>query len=662
MEIKTTSLSSKEFNIYNLASATPEIKIADPFFNAEKILEELAKSELKNAQFVVLPELAITGYTCGDLFLQSSLIDSAAKALITISSGLAGDPRLIAIGVPILKDGLLYNCAAVIAGGEIMGFVPKSYIPNYQEFYEQRWFTSGMSIANDSIFFNNESIPFGTDLIFEYADVKIGIEICEDLWVPSPPSSNLCKHGAQIILNLSATDDNIGKYNYIKSLVSSQSARCRCAYAYASAGKGESSTDLVFSGINLIAYDGKIVGESERFSLKDSYASASVDIEKIRLDRRKYSTFCIGKDSEEDKEFRVIRSAANKKNANMDNLSCPIGQLVNFQVSSHPFIPESESQRDRICEETINIQAWGLAQRLKVTHCKHLVIGISGGLDSTLALLVANFTFLKMGLNPEGIIGVTMPAHATSDRTHNNALKLMEMLGITIKEIPINDAVNQHFADIVQDPMVFDSVYENSYARERTQILMDLANKYNGMVLGTGDMSELALGWCTYNGDHMSMYNVNGGVPKTLVKYLVKWFADSSNSSEFKKILYDIVETPISPELIPSETKNEIVQKTEDLIGPYELHDFFLYHVLRNGFTPRKIFYLATLAFKEKYPQEIIKKWLVNFYRRFFSQQFKRSCMPDGPKIGSVCLSPRGDWRMPSDATSSLWIKEAENL
>ena len=662
MEIKTTSLSSKEFNIYNLASATPEIKIADPFFNAEKILEELAKSELKNAQFVVLPELAITGYTCGDLFLQSSLIDSAARALTTLSCGLTGDPRLVAVGVPILKDGLLYNCAAVIARGEIMGFVPKSYIPNYQEFYEQRWFTSGKSIANDSIIFNNKPVPFGTDIIFEYAGVKIGIEICEDLWVPSPPSSNLCKHGAEIILNLSATDDNIGKYNYIKSLVSSQSARCRCAYAYASAGKGESSTDLVFSGINLVAFDGNIVGESKRFSLNDSYATASVDIEKLRLDRRKYSTFYVGKNSREDKEFRIVDIKANNEDETIDYLSDQFEPLVNFQISSHPFIPESENQRDTICEETINIQAWGLAQRLKVTNCKNLVIGISGGLDSTLALLVANFTFLKMGLNPEGIIGVTMPAYATSDRTHNNALKLMEMLGITIKEIPINDAVNQHFADIGQDSKVFDSVYENSYARERTQILMDLANKYNGMVLGTGDMSELALGWCTYNGDHMSMYNVNGGVPKTLVKYLVKWFADNSDSAEFKKILYDIIETPISPELIPSESKREITQKTEDLIGPYELHDFFLYNVLRNGFSPKKIFYLALMAFKGKYTPEIVKKWLVNFYRRFFSQQFKRSCMPDGPKIGSVCLSPRGDWRMPSDATSSLWIKEAENL
>lgn len=634
-----------------IASVTPEIRIANPLFNIESILKELANERLAAAQFIVLPELCITGYSCGDLFFQSSLLKAALDALQIFCQRTRDDSRLIALGLPLHREGSLYNCAAVVAGGRILGIVPKTHIPNYQEFYEKRWFKSGVNLRNDTITIGEENIPFGTNLLFSHNGATVGVEICEDLWVPVPPSSYLCMNGAEIILNLSATDDNIGKYEYIKSLVSSQSGRCRCAYAYASAGRGESSTDLVFSGINLIAADGKILNESPRFELHDSFTVAAVDIEKLRNDRRKYSTFyqdC----NFNSQDVKIVSSGFLE-----DNDEIPL-----HHVDAHPFVPSNEKKRSENCHEIINIQSWGLSQRLAITNSKHLIIGISGGLDSTLSLLIAHFTFRKLGLDTRGIIGVTMPAFATSDRTHNNAVNLMEILNVTALEIPVNEAVLQHFKDIGHDPGVFDAVYENSFARERTQILMDLANKYNGLVLGTGDMSELALGWCTYNGDQMSMYNVNAGVPKTLVRYLVSWFADNSDSPLLKATLKDIIDTPISPELVPASSKQEIDQKTEDLIGPYELHDFFLYHVLRNGFSPKKILQLAVIAFQRVYEREVIKKWLLNFYKRFFSQQFKRSCMPDGPKIGSVCLSPRGDWRMPSDADAALWIEEIERL
>lgn len=657
MEQIKKSESPEIFGLYGFASISPEVEIGNPYFNIDSIYHELTKedSEIKDAQFIVFPELCITGYTCGDLFFQSNLINSALEALLILCEKLKGDSRLVAVGLPILKDGRLFNCAAVIANGELLGLVPKSYIPNYQEFYEKRWFNSGLSTINGTLRIKNKEIPFGTDLIFDYKDIKVGIEICEDLWVPSPPSSELCKHGAEVILNLSATDDNIGKYEYIKSLVTSQSGRCRCIYVYASAGKGESSTDLVFSGINLIAADGVLKAESSRFCLDSSQAYCACDIEKIQQDRRKYSTFYCEPEQSENFRPRLVKVEVDSESDNKNFFS-------SFTVNPTPFIPSEKEKRDENCKEILNIQSWGLIQRLNATKCNCLVIGISGGLDSTLALLVAHYAFKQAGLDPKGIIGVTMPATATSNRTHNNALNLMEELGVTSFEIPINKAVSQHFKDIKHNPEEFNAVYENSYARERTQILMDLANKYGGLVLGTGDMSELALGWCTYNGDQMSMYNVNGGVPKTLVKYIVSWYAENCESEALRTILTDIIQTPISPELIPANSKNEIEQKTEDLIGPYELHDFFLFHVLRNGFSPRKIFYIASKAFENKYREETIRKWLINFYRRFFSQQFKRSCMPDGPKIGSVCLSPRGDWRMPSDAKATLWIKEAESL
>ena len=648
-----TETTTEKYNIYKIASVSPKVEVGNPEQNLKNIEEELKRPELQDARIVVFPELCISGYTCGDLFFQQNLVKKSEEALIGLSRDLSSDQRIIAVGLPMLNNGMLYNCAAVIFKGKIAGIVPKTHIPNYQEFYEKRWFSSGKEIINEHIEICGTPVPFGVDLLFSLDKIKIGIEICEDLWVPAPPSSRLCMAGAEIILNLSATDDNIGKYDYIKSLVAAQSAKCRCAYAYSSAGDGESSTDLVFSGINLIGMDGAIVASSERFSPDSSFASAYVDVDKIRQDRRKYSTFY---DDAGDKVKVINLGEIERKNSQYSHSN---NELI---VDPHPFIPEKQEEREKKCLEIINIQSWGLAQRLKVTGCKSLIVGISGGLDSTLALLIAHFTFKKLNLDLKGIKGVTMPSVATTSRTYNNALNLMKCLGVDILEIPIKEAVDLHFRDIGHDPENFNAVYENSQARERTQILMDLANKFNAMVLGTGDMSELALGWCTYNGDHISMYNVNAGVPKTLVKHIVRWFAETSISEELKTILLDILDTPISPELIPSGSENEITQITEDLVGPYELHDFFLFHVLRNGFGPKKIMFLARIAFADRYDVKTLKKWIINFYKRFFSQQFKRSCMPDGPKIGSVCLSPRGDWRMPSDASCKIWIREAEEI
>ncbi|MCH5217144.1 MAG: NAD(+) synthase [Muribaculaceae bacterium] len=640
--------SPEKYGNFGIGAVSPRVSLGNPAQNVSNILEALGNPQLRQCRFIVLPELSITGYTCADLFLQDSLIEAAAEALLTLAHELKSDTRLIAVGAPLLKGHKLYNCAVVICKGEILGAVPKSFIPNYQEFYERRWFAPGRDVEGETVSICGITVPFGKDLIFEYQGVKVGVEICEDLWMPVPPSSGLCMAGAEVVLNLSATDDNVGKFDYIRSLVKAQSGRCRCAYAYSAAGSGESSTDLVFSGIDLVACNGLMLSQSERFTTDIPLACATVDIEKIRNERRKYSTFGEG---HSEGVYRLIDIPDDDRHL-----------FPAISVEPYPFIPSSNFARTENCKEIIEIQSWGLAQRLKATGCKNLVVGISGGLDSTLALLTVHNTFRKLGLDPRGIVGVTMPSTATSQRTHSNAHTIMQALGVTILEIPINDAVQLHFRDIGHEEGTFDAVYENSQARERTQILMDLANKYGGMVLGTGDMSEMALGWCTYNGDHMSMYNVNAGVPKTLVKYLVGWYAENSDSEKLRLSLLDIIDTPISPELIPSAEGEEIGQKTEELVGPYELHDFFLFHVLRNGFRPSKIQWMAELAFEGKYDRETIKKWLVNFYRRFFTQQFKRSCMPDGPKVGSVCLSPRGDWRMPSDASARLWLKEAESL
>lgn len=641
-----------DFGYFKLRAAAPEVKIGDIEFNISRISDETFQAEKDGVECLVFPELSVTGYTCADLFQQKILLEKTENGIQNLMERLKDSPVLIAIGAPIRWAGSLYNCAIIIASGKILGIVPKTHIPNYSEFYEKRWFRSGKDLKNEEILFGNQKVAFGTDIIFSHKGVKIGVEICEDLWVPQPPSSNLCEAGADIILNLSASDETIGKHDYLVSLISQQSARCRCAYAYASAGWGESSTDLIFSGNAMIGYDGEVFGAQNRFNIGTVRETRWIDIEKLRLDRLKYNSFY--DNSKSPARVRFIDSDV--KTSQNQRASIPEETIID----PHPFVPENPATLEARCKEISNIQAYGLMKRLNAIGCKKAIVGISGGLDSTLALLVTVKAFDLLGLPREGIIAVTMPGLATTSRTKNNAINLMEELGVSILEIPIAEAVAVHFKDICQDPHNFDATYENSQARERTQILMDLANKENGIVIGTGDMSELALGWCTYNGDHMSMYGVNASVPKTLVRHLVNWHA-SRVSEATSAILLDIIDTPISPELVPSDS-DEITQKTEDLVGPYELHDFYLYHFLRNSFSPEKIYQLACRAFEGKYDNKTIHKWLGIFLKRFFSQQFKRSCMPDGPKVGSVSLSPRGDWRMPSDASVALWIKEWENI
>lgn len=638
------------YGFFRVRATVPEISIANPRFNADKIILSVKAASNDRTDCLVLPELCVTGYTIADLFLQQNLMEEAEKQVKRIVEETESLDIIFAIGVPVMAFGKRYNCAAVISKGRILGLVPKSYLPNYGEFYEKRWFETGKHIKNTEIKFGGQSVAFGTDLIFKHKGVKIGVEICEDLWVPQPPSSSLSMAGAEVILNLSASDELIGKHDYLVSLISQQSARCRCVYIYSGAGWGESSTDLVFTGKAIIAEDGSVYGKENKFITHGFSETRDVDIEKLRLDRAKFNTFVEQENLSE--QFRFINGIQD-----YDQEEFPSKSLV---VNPLPFVPQEKEKLNRRCEEIINIQSYGLMKRLDAIRCKKAVIGISGGLDSTLALLVTVNAFDKLGLDRKGIIAVTMPGLATTKRTKNNAVALMESLGVTILEIPIGDAVTVHFKDIGQDPKKFDATYENTQARERTQILMDLANKENGIVIGTGDMSELALGWCTYNGDQMSMYGVNASIPKTLVRHLVEWFASGSDMLT-SNILKDICDTPISPELVPSDNE-EISQKTEDLVGPYELHDFFLYHFLRNSFSPVKIFHLAKIAFDDKYDKRTILKWLKVFFKRFFSQQFKRSCMPDGPKIGSVNLSPRGDWRMPSDASSNLWLSQLEEI
>lgn len=637
-----------DYGYVRVGAGVPNLKIADLEFNKERIIEMVADASAKGVRIFVMPELGVTGYTCADLFEQPLLLRKAEEAVLSIAEATKDLEIAFAVGCPVIAEGCRYNCAVMIGGGKVLGIVPKSHIPNYGEFYEKRWFESGARIKDDYLEFGERTVAFGTDFLFDVYGVKVGIEICEDLWVPVPPSCRLAQAGADIILNLSASDELIGKHDYLLRLISQQSARCRCAYVYSSAGWGESSTDLVFAGNAIIAEDGSILDSERRFFTEPTISMKDVDVEKLRNDRTRFSTYYDGCDSFP--EIGIIKSGLESESETD----------LNPYVDPLPFVPNDEAKLNEHCEEIINIQARGLMQRLNAISCKNAVIGISGGLDSTLALLVTVRAFDLLHLDRKGITGITMPGMATTSRTHNNAVGLMEELGVTSLEIPIGKAVAQHFSDIGQDPEKYDVTYENSQARERTQILMDYANKVNGIVIGTGDMSELALGWCTYNGDHISMYGVNASVPKTLVKYLVKWFS-TEFGEKASKILLDIFDTPISPELVPS-GKDTITQKTEDLVGPYELHDFFMYHLLRNSFAPRKIFWLSQKAFAGKYDDATLLKWLRNFYRRFFNQQFKRSCMPDGPKVGSVCLSPRGDWRMPSDASSALWLSEIAEL
>lgn len=650
---------------FRAAAIVPEVTIADPAANAKAIISHLEKLEAGGVDLAVFPELCVTGYTCGDLFHSRLLLDSAEQALQTIACATAGMHTTIIVGSPLLLGSALYNCGVAICNGKILAAVPKTYLPNYNEFYEKRLFSSGNGVDSRAM-----GAPFTTRQLIEVAGVKVGIEICEDLWTPIPPSCHAAMAGAQVIANLSASNDIIGKYAYLRNLIAQQSARCICGYVYASAGFGESSTDLVFDGKAIIAENGSLLGCNSRWQNSTQAAVCDIDIEAIDRDRLHMGSFNDCAANAADEPYHIASSGQNttgeENSGRANDNRHTSGWKLMRAVNPRPFVPSDDRETDLRCEEIINIQVAGLARRLSATGCASLVVGISGGLDSTLALLVAAKAFDRLGLDRKGITGVTMPGFGTTDRTHSNALVLMEGLGVTSMEIPIAAAVTQHFSDIGQNADVHDVTYENSQARERTQILMDLANKKGGMVLGTGDLSELALGWATYNGDHMSMYGVNASVPKTLVKYLVRWFAMRADNASVANALRDIIDTPISPELIPADENGNIAQKTEDLVGPYELHDFFLYYTLRYGFSPRRIYLLAREAFSGNgtptYPDDTIRHWLRVFFRRFFNQQFKRSCLPDGPKVGSVCLSPRGDWRMPSDATSAAWLREIDGL
>lgn len=629
-----------------VATATPQVAVADCEANAQAILACINEMAAAHAKVMVLPELCITGYTCSDLFWQTKLLDEAEAALSAIAEGSRQVDALIAVGMPLRVAGKLLNVAAILCRGKVLGFVPKVNLPAYNEFYETRHFTSG-SADMGTVQFCGEEIPVGTNLLFScenVVDLCVAAEICEDLWVPNPPSVQHALAGASVICNLSASDEMVGKGSYRRDLVAGQSARLVCAYLYATAGEGESTTDLVFGGQNLIAENGTVLAESATFENETNVAT--IDVQRLVSERRRMSTF----PAAESKEYREISFALAEEET----------KLARF-FDADPFVPSNADQLSDRCEEILDIQALGLKKRLAHTHARSAVVGISGGLDSTLALLVTARAFDMLGLPRKGIVAVTMPGFGTTDRTYNNAVAMIKSLGATFKEVPIAKAVMQHFADIDHDASIHDVTYENSQARERTQILMDIANQANGFVIGTGDLSELALGWATYNGDHMSMYAVNASVPKTLVRHLVRHYADTSADEVLAGVLYDVLDTPVSPELLPPED-GAISQKTEDLVGPYELHDFFLYQMLRMCFPPAKIYRVAKEAFAGRYSNETILKWLRTFYWRFFSQQFKRSCLPDGPKVGSVAVSPRGDLRMPSDACVSAWIKEVETL
>ncbi len=639
------------YGLVRVAAGIPEVRVADPDWNVQQIENLILQAQNQGVEILVTPELSLTGYSCADLFAQQVLLDEAEIALMKLMDFTRSMDIITVVGTPVAYHGCLLNCAAVIQKGKLLGLVPKSYLPNYKEFNERRWFTPGGDIPKGNVLICGQVIQMGRQQLFHTPTCTFGIEICEDLWAPIPPSSRLALSGAEIILNQSASDDAVGKYNYLKSLVQQQSARTLCGYVYAAAGFGESTQDVVYSDKCLICENGALLKEGRRHSLEPQLVTAEIDVERIRMERRVHTTFTSSMHEVMDNDVL---------NINTDKLVQSHVEMTG-PVNPYPFVPAGNMLDER-CEEIFAIQTEGLANRLRHTNCKVAVVGISGGLDSTLALLVCVRTFDLLGLDRHGIVGITMPGFGTTDRTYTNAVNLMKYLGITIREISIKDACIQHFKDLGHDLASHDVTYENSQARERTQILMDAANQMNGLVIGTGDLSELALGWATYNGDHMSMYGVNASVPKTLVRHLVTWIANGIEDENTRATLLDIVDTPISPELIPADAEGNITQKTEDLVGPYELHDFFLYYVLRCGFRPGKIFMLAKKAFEASYTDEDIKKWLTTFCRRFFAQQFKRSCLPDGPKVGSCSLSPRGDWRMPSDASSAAWLRECEAL
>ncbi|WP_462375479.1 NAD(+) synthase [Segatella buccae] len=649
-----------EYGFIKVATAIPSVKVGDVKFNTRQIESQIALAEGQGVEIIVFPELCITGYTCQDLFLQQMLLESAETAMIMLLDFTRQLDIISIVGLPVVVGDLLLNCAAIIQHGKILGLVPKTYLPNYREFYEKRWFASAQDLRETTVRFAGHRITVTPDpqIFITSEGAQFGVENCEDVWAPAPPSNKLALAGAELIFNLSASDELSGKHTYLKSLLAQQSARTITGYIYSSCGFGESTQDVVFGGNALIYENGSLIAEGERFALEPQMRIAQIDIEKLRSERRTNSTYVNAQ--------RNVKYAIRSGRYSVHNIEmlAPFNRrdfVLEREIDAHPFIPH-EAEMGVTCEEIFNIQLMGLAKRIVHTGAKHLILGISGGLDSTLALLVCVKAFDKLGMNRKDIIGVTMPGFGTTDRTYRNAITLMGSLGVTIREISIADAVEQHFKDIGHDISVHDVTYENAQARERTQILMDLSNELGGIVVGTGDLSELALGWATYNGDHMSMYGVNASVPKTLIQHMVRYVAESGVDEKSRVTLLDIVDTPISPELTPADESGEIRQKTEDLVGPYELHDFFLYYFLRFGFRPKKLFFLACRAFEGVYDEIIVQKWLVVFLRRFFSQQFKRSCLPDGPKVGNVSLSPRGDWRMPSDASSAIWLAEAESL
>lgn len=641
-----------KYGFVRVAAASPELRVADVSFNSKKIIELINEANKNHVEFIVFPELCITGYTCGDLFMKDTLIEGAKEALLTIAQATMGSSLVSVIGLPLIISGRLYNCAAVLQNGRILGIVPKTYLPNYNEFYEARWFTVADQLDEKEIDLGEEIVPVGTDLIFEARgkeELKFGIEICEDLWSLVPPSCYLAQAGAALLFNLSASSESVCKADFRRDLVKSQSSRCIAGYIYSSANCCESSTDLVFGGHLLIAENGNILKESERFYFENKLEIADIDLDRLSYNRR-----IIGPSRRKtgDRDYRVILFE-------QANDICP--DILQRAINKNPFIPLNDEDRDERCMEILSMQTCGLIKRLIHSKIEKLVIGISGGLDSTLAFIVTIRAMKRLGLPVSNIHTITMPGFGTTDRTYDNAINLIKEYNATLKVVDIKEACLKHFEDIGHDKDVHDVTYENVQARERTQILMDYANKTGGLVIGTGDLSELALGWCTYNGDHMSMYAVNTGIPKTLVRYIIQWYADNEADEAVGKILHDILDTPVSPELLPPSQTGQISQKTEDVLGPYEVHDFFLFYMQSWGAGPAKLLFLARQAFKGQYSPEQLKKWLVVFFKRFFSQQFKRSCMPDGPKVGTVSLSPRGDWKMPSDASVELWLAELES-
>ncbi len=665
-----------DYGFVRVAAAVPDLKVANCSYNADRIIEMIKEADASASQIVVFPELSLTGYTCGDLFQQNLLLTKSVEGLLRVAESTKALDITAVVGLPLHVNDQLFNCAAVLQKGKVLGIVPKIYIPGYREFYEERWFASGAQAADvtvrlidivsflDKDIHFEKDIPFGSDLLFESdgpESVCFGIEICEDLWAPIPPSSYQAINGAVLLFNLSASNEIIGKSEYRRELVRLQSGKCSAGYIYASSGVDESTTDVVFGGHAMIAENGEMLSESERFLRKGYLIISEIDVQRLRNDRIKNTSFM---ENIPERSFRKIPfslcSLGFEENSKEQAKGGGAQKKLHRPVDSHPFVPSDKAIRDIRCREIFDIQTAGLAKRLVHTGIKNAVLGISGGLDSTLALIVTVKTFDMLGIPRENITAVTMPGFGTTDATHEHAVRLIESFGAQLREIDIKTACLQHFADIGHDPDTHDVTYENVQARERTQILMDIANKQGGLVIGTGDLSELALGWCTYNGDHMSMYSVNCSIPKTLVMYLVRWAADNLAEGATAELLLQIADTPITPELLPPDNNGGIKQKTEDIIGPYELHDFFLYHMLRYGAPPRKLLFLAKHAFGGKYEAEEIVAWLKLFCRRFFSQQFKRSCLPDGPKVGSVSLSPRVDWRMPSDADAGVWLKELE--